>query len=280
MMRDADRDSKSGAVVVNFNDGVAAIRCVEALLAQRPVAPSRVVIVDNASRDDSHARIGVALERWNRTRERVRWLPLEENVGFARGVNRGAALIDSPYLLVLNPDVEMSPNALATLEESLELDPLAAIAAPLLLNHDLTRQTSVRRHYTVASLLARTFPFNRLALLGGLARHHLMLDAVPDESRAVDWAVGACLLVRRAALDDPLRPFDERYFLYFEDVDLALAVQQRGYRVVYQPRAVALHAHRRASAALWPSRAKLEHFLSLVRFLRKHPHYLSKGGQR
>ncbi|MCA9519612.1 MAG: glycosyltransferase family 2 protein [Myxococcales bacterium] len=279
-MRHETRISNSSAVVVNYNDGTKTIRCVDALLSQRPHPPREVLIIDNASSDDSLDRVASQLGRWNQGAVAVRSVPQPGNLGFAAGVNRGAALASAPYLLVLNPDVELSPAALGHLEAALDRDPSIALVAPRLVNRDLTPQDSVRRHYTRWSLLARTFPFSRLCAGGRVVREHLMLDRPTDRPIAVDWAVGGCLLLRRAALGDRARPFDERFFLYFEDVDLALRLQQRGFRVMYEPRAVALHDHRRASASLWPSRAKLAHLVSLVRFLHKHPGYLGGSEKR
>jgi len=93
----------------------------------------------------------------------------------------------------------------------------------------------------------------------------------------VDWGLGAAMLVRRRAVTGE-RLFDERFFLYFEDVDLCLRLHRAGWKVVYNPVAVMTHQHRRDSAQARASRAKLRHLRSLVKFLWKYRFRLRSEG--
>mgnify|MGYP000243526410 CR=1 FL=1 len=142
-MASADRPRLNGAgddappavaaVVVNFNAGDALARCVESVLAQK--LGVRLVVVDNASSDGSADRVGELYGR----RDDVRVLRNDDNPGFARAVNQGAAdpaCRDARYLLILNPDCEFMPGALRSLLAALEANPKAGLAGPLVVDRD------------------------------------------------------------------------------------------------------------------------------------------------
>jgi N-acetylglucosaminyl-diphospho-decaprenol L-rhamnosyltransferase len=100
-----------------------------------------------------------------------------------------------------------------------------------------------------------------------LIRQHLMMDWDHKSLRAVDWGLGAAMMIRRAAAGQEL--FDERYFLYFEDVDLCFRIHKSGWKVLYNPDAGIVHHHLRESANVFSLRAKGHHFLSMVKYLWK-----------
>ncbi|MEK7307338.1 MAG: glycosyltransferase, partial [Nitrospirota bacterium] len=86
--------------------------------------------------------------------------------------------------------------------------------------------------------------------------------------REIDWALGACMMIRTEAVPDEV--FDPRFFLYFEDVDLCLRLKKAGWKVVYHPEAAAVHEHRQKSRKNPFSRANYEHFKSWVKFILKY----------
>lgn len=270
----ATTSPRISAIIVNYNDVGALVNSVGRLLTAQQPALIEVVIVDNASTDGSRTIFEAARKRWPCSRTRVIWLQQQRNLGFGKGVNLGFTQATGDQLLVMNPDVMLEGESLMTLSSSLVNHPDVGMVAPRLLNGDGSLQLSCRRHYTLPVLTLRTFPFNRLWPSNGPVNHHLMAEWDHSHSRDVDWIVGACLLLRREALET--RIFDERFFLYFEDVDLAIDLRQRGWRVVYVPDAVARHEHRRKSANLIPSRAKIAHLHSLLKFAAKHPRLLLK----
>jgi N-acetylglucosaminyl-diphospho-decaprenol L-rhamnosyltransferase len=96
-----------------------------------------------------------------------------------------------------------------------------------------------------------------------------MMDWNHEEIREVDWGLGACMFLRRGALKGE-NIFDERFFLYFEDVDLCFRMRKEGWKVTYYPEAVMVHSHARQSAGGFFNRAKWEHFKSLIKFYLKH----------
>jgi GT2 family glycosyltransferase len=249
-------------VVVSYNSSAWLPACLESVAAARFDGELQVVVVDNASSDGS-------VELLSRRFPWVKLLANDANIGYARAVNQGWRAGGGDFLLVLNPDIVMQPDALQILHDHLRDHPDVGLVAPRLRNPDGSIQYSCRRHYTAATYLLRRTPLRALFPDHPVVRRHLMEDWDHDEIREVDWVLGAAMMLPRAALGDTV--MDERYFMYFEDVDLCVRLQREGWKVVYHPRAEMLHHYRRASAdGIW-NRKKLEHLKSWVKFNLKHP---------
>ncbi len=242
-------------VIVSYRTPEVLRECLKVLTTDTGTRSREILVVDNDSGDESPA---VA-----RSFEGVRVIETGDNLGFAGGVNRGLAEADGRFLLVLNPDIEVQPGSLDTLIDFMEAHPETGIAAPKLLNTDGTLQHSCRRFYTLSTIILRRSFLGRIFPDAAPLRRHLMLDYDHETPRAVDWVAGAAMLVRREALDD-VGPMDERYFLYFEDVDWCTRMQARGWLVHYVPDSVMTHHWQRASRTLGP--AARRHLRSGLRF--------------
>ncbi len=237
------------AVVVNYNTRALLRSCLESL-GDWP----EVVVVDNASTDGSAAMVaqdfpGVKLVRNDR------------NSGFGTGVNLGALHATGEALLVLNPDTWVTPGVHEILERFLESRPQAGIVGCALLDDDGRTLVSARRFYTPKALVAR-----RLAPGSTAVREFEMLDEGDRRPRRADWVAGTGMAVRKE-LFSALGGFDDRFFLYFEDVDLCLRAWLAGAEVWYLPEARIYHQEQRASSR---SAAALGHHLnSWTRFVTK-----------
>jgi GT2 family glycosyltransferase len=247
------------AVIVTYNSRTFIGECLRSLREAGNV--SEILVVDNASTD------GCA-EVVSREYPEARLVVNEKNFGYARGVNRGLREARERYVLVLNPDVRLLPGSVEALWRAMESAPSVGIAAPKLLNPDGTLQYSCRRFYTFGTFLARRTFLRRLLPLRRVERRHLMMDEDHDRSMTVDWVIGGALLVRREAVED-VGPMDERFFLYFEDVDWCYRMSKRGWRVLYQPEAMMVHHHRRESARSPMGRSLRTHIASSLRFYEK-----------
>ena len=193
------------------------------------------------------------------------------NRGFAYGVNRLFAMTAANHLLLLNPDVDLvDGNTVSRLLRHFD-DPGVGVVAPRLLNPDGSVQESARRFPTVLGIAKRLSP-----LQVGLPRARAPV-AVPasaetsDGPGPVDWAIGAALLIHRAAFD-AAHGWDQRFFLYLEDVDFCLRARSAGWRTIYDPTVALMHTHHRAShgSTLLTSKARRDHVRSMVRFFAKH----------
>jgi len=245
-------------VIVSYNSRETIGECLASL---RSATIGEVVVVDNASSDGTPDLVRGRFPR-------VRVVANADNRGYARGVNQGIGLSSGRYVLVLNPDITVEDGAVETLVRFMDEHPDAGIGASRLVNPDGTLQYSCRRFYTLMTLILRRTPLGRLFRNSSAIADYLMLDYDHEESRPVDWVIGACMMVRREALRD-IGLMDERFFLYFEDVDWCYRTWQAGRRVYYVPESVMRHRHVRASATLRPSRHVVAHAMSLFHFYEK-----------
>ncbi|OGR04866.1 MAG: hypothetical protein A2284_00465 [Deltaproteobacteria bacterium RIFOXYA12_FULL_61_11] len=252
---------KLSVVIIDYHQPDVLSICLEALVEELAMLEAEVVVVENGLTDL------VALCGNLPPSCRCSFVFNERNVGFARAVNQGLRVSRGEFLLVLNPDVVVCPGAVERLLETLETDPRVGLAAPCLLDADGSLQYSCRRFYTLSALLASRLPFQ--PFLGQTLRRHLMMDCCHDREVAVDWVLGASFLLRRRVLEE-LGGLDERYFLYFEDVDLCRSLAERGYEVRYVPAARMYHHHARQSSRTFGlNSVVLHHGVSLLRYARK-----------
>jgi GT2 family glycosyltransferase/lipopolysaccharide/colanic/teichoic acid biosynthesis glycosyltransferase len=255
------RRPRVSVVIVHYRTPDLLRSCLESLRAHLAADTAEALIVDNASAELRPAGIEGEFPG-------VRLLPQERNLGYAKAVNLAMAAGIGDYFLVLNPDIVVRPGAIETLLDAADARPDAGIIAPRLLNPDGSLQYSCRRFYDFRTFLFRRTPLGRLMPGADVLRRHLMLDYDHLTARAVDWVLGGAMLVRRAAVAD-VGGMDERFFLYFEDVDWCYRMHQRGWRVVYEPRAAMVHHHRRESARRPMGKSFFSHLMSVVRFYEK-----------
>lgn len=214
-------------VIVNYNAGTLLRQCVDSVLASRNVAV-RCVVVDNASVDDSLA----LLEAGQYEAQQLTVIRNPDNRGFATAVNQGAVSGQSEWLLLLNPDAVVEPDALAALMREAQALPRAGLLGPLIVNPDGSEQRGCRRD----------FPRPVDAFLQALKLHHLSSRfdfnhhrrPLPVLTTRVQAISGACMLVRRRAFDQ-VGGFDEAFFLHFEDLDFCARVCGGGWSIYFVP---------------------------------------------
>lgn len=241
------------AVVVNFNAGEALQRCVRALYAGT-LKPD-VLVIDNASTDGSAELLN---QRYG-NRAGLELLFNPRNDGYAVAANHAIGRLAAEWVLVINPDCAVGPNALALLKQALESAPRAALAAPAV------RDT--RGRLEKAALRRFPKPWNSLLTILGLwrlGRWLPWLKGVPiqppaEHGQAVvaEAVSGACMLLRRQAFLE-VGGFDEGYGLHCEDLDLMYRLREAGWHCLYVPEAGAVHEQGVSSRSrpLWVHRQK------------------------
>jgi GT2 family glycosyltransferase len=222
-------------VIVTWNHGELLTRCLSSLAAGRRLNHDldRVVVVDNGSASPGGCTRHPGLPR-------VRFVHNPVNRGFAAGCNQGGLRSRADYLLFLNPDTVVEADALDKAVEVLE-DPSAASTGLLGLQivDDRGRpQATCGRFPTPLNILWQVSGLSLLA--PARFRGMRLTDWAHRESRLVDYASAAALLVRRV-LFEHLGGFDERFFVYLEDVDLSLRARQLGWRTHYAAGAAVMH---------------------------------------
>jgi GT2 family glycosyltransferase len=215
------------------------------------LADEDVVVLDNASEDGSVAAV----------RERfpdVRVIEQPYRAGFGANHNRVIRETEADYVVLLSHDAEPEPGAVDALRDFAEAHPRAAVVAPRLRFPDGRDQVSAWR-----------FPSPGVAALSTLTLARAgVVQSKGDTPRRVDWAMGAALLLRRAALDE-VGLFDEGYFMYSEETDLCLRLAEAGWERWFMPQAVVVH-HDSAMRDQVPRERIAEEWRSRRRYWREH----------
>jgi len=218
-----------GTIIVTYNSEVEIGPCLDSALRYT----ERVVVVDNASSDGTLAEV--------RKRPSVVLIANTDNLGFAAAANQGMEALDLPFLLLLNPDAELTTGVDPLAEACGQAD--VGAAAGKLVDVQDRPQTgfSLRRFPTPAALVFEVLGLNRLWRLNPVNRRFRCLDLDPDVAADVEQPAGAFLMIRRDVWR-ALGGFDERFYpVWFEDVDLLKRLREARYRVRYIPGAVARH---------------------------------------
>jgi GT2 family glycosyltransferase len=220
-----------GVVVVTYNSADHIEQLAASLRRAVAELPCRIVVVDNASTDDTVARAGNA---------GIEVIEMGRNAGYSAGINAGLhRLQDARAVLVLNPDVVIDCDAVTGMLAALD-DPSVGVVVPQTrvfsgaLAYNQRRDPSLLRALASSLLGAnRASRWPRLSEIVADARDYM-------EVVDIDWGVGAVMLISRACLD-AVGPWDETFFLYSEEIDYCQRARRHGYRVRYVPSAVVFH---------------------------------------
>jgi len=247
-------------IIVNWNTTHLLPSCIEATRRASPGLEVEFLVVDNASREPPQERV---------LGSDVRVLRNQRNLGYSVATNQGASLASGNFLLLLNPDARPLGDAVTRLVRFACSHPRAGAVAPLLLNPDGTPQASVRRLPRPLSLLLWGAGLTRL--LPSLARRFPYVEPPPEPGSPpvmVEQPMASALLVRRRAWEE-VGGMDERFFLYFSDVDLCRRLIERGWEIWLLPEATVEHEYG-GSTNLVRSRAVLHSHLGAVIYFIKH----------
>jgi GT2 family glycosyltransferase len=249
---------KLSIIIVHYNTTDLLRNCLKSIYRQDYNFEYEVVVVDNAS--ESLCGIEENFSQAQIIRNNI-------NLGFARANNQGLKNARGKYILFLNPDTEVNKDSLEEMLKFMENNPDVGLVGPKLLYPDGLLQLSCRKFHSVRSILLRRIPLIRPLFSPKILDEHLMSDWGHDSVRQVDWLLAACMMVPRKIIEE-INGFDECYRLYFEDVDLCYRIKQHGLKIIYYPRAVVIHHHRRESAEKF-SKKTIWHIQSAIRFFNK-----------
>lgn len=221
-------------VIVNWNAGSQLADAVESILQHHHSLVSMLVVVDNASSDDSLARA----EALGNLPFPIQIIRNAQNLGFGVACNQGAALANSEYLLFLNPDAALYKNTLPKVLAYMQnpCNAKVGICSVQLLDEAGQISRTCARFPTALGFMAHATGLNRLFPRLG----HTMAEWQHDQTRQVDQVIGAFFLVRRN-LFETLGRFDARFFVYMEDVDFSRRAHNAGWHSVYISSAQAFH---------------------------------------
>ena len=250
-------------IIVNYNAGETLQRCVKALLKSK--VETEVIVVDNASSDSSAEDLNSFYG--NQQRLEVRFNPT--NLGFAPAINGVARHLDTDWVLILNPDCILEPETLGSLKMALESDTHAALAGPAVRNESGQILRATLRRFPD--------PWKSLMAASGLWRlgkwfpvfHGIEVDVseLTADTEICDAVSGACMLLRRSALED-VGYLDEEYAMHCEDLDLMYRLKQKGWHCLFVPGASCIH-EQGLSTRSRPSWVHFQKHRGMARFFRK-----------
>jgi len=232
-------------IIVNWNGGELLRRCLESLIQNPPSISWEVILLDNASTDNS-------LD-WVRASNipNVRLVENTENLGFGKANNQGFALSSAPLLFLLNNDAEVRSGAIDRLLTTINSDAGIGACGPRILNSDGSLQISVWRNpATPWAMVMAALHLNRL--MTHRAAGELLLGPYwdHDRRREVDLLLGAAMLVKREVINT-VGGFDERFHMYAEDLEWCLRIVRGGWKIIFEPAAEVLHHGGHAADQRW-----------------------------
>jgi GT2 family glycosyltransferase len=223
-LKSAESVPELSVILVNYNDRIHLKECLSSLTDTVKDIPFEVIVIDNLSSDRT--------PEWIRENApSVRLTVNSENVGFAKANNQGIRESRGEYILFLNTDTVIEPQAVAILLEKLKSDRKIGAVGPALLCGERNYQVSFGQKVSFFREIIQKMvlnPYYKFRLKRGVKK------------RRVGWLSAACLLTRKDILEE-VGLFDEKYFLYFEDIDLCARMRKKGYVLEYLPEARVYH---------------------------------------
>jgi GT2 family glycosyltransferase len=216
----AGSDPLVDVAVVTWNTRETTVNAIASLLAAEPAGTLRVLVRDNASSDGTAEAVAAAYPD-------VEVDAGDDNLGFAGGVNTILRRSKAPWCLLLNSDAWPEPGAISQLVECAERHPRAAAVTPRLLRPDGSPEVAA-------------WPFPSVRATVRASRHAYNPLSEHETEHAVDWAIGAALLIRRAALQE-IGELDESLFMYGEDLDWCWRARDAGWEIWLTPNAIVRH---------------------------------------
>ncbi len=259
-----------GIVILSYNTRDLLRDCLRSVLASEGDFSFQVCVVDNASSDASADMVAAEFPQ-------VRLVRSPTNGGYSYGNNLGLRSFGFPnsqsnnlptYTLLLNPDTTVPPAALSDLLAFMETHPQAGVVGPKLLLMDGSLDLACRRSFPTPEVsLWRMIGLSKLFPRSPRFGRYNMTFLDPDQTTEVDAVVGACMLVRGAAIAQ-VGLLDESFFMYGEDLDWAKRIRDAGWKVYYYPQVVVHHVKR--AAARHSPRAQIEFNRAMRIFYDKH----------
>lgn len=237
--------------IVNWNGGHLLRRCIDSIMESPPSVSFEIVVVDNASTDDSVSWLRSGETEPELGEVRTQLIENSENLGFAKASNQAFACSDAPLLFLLNNDTEVRAGAINSLIFTLRSDERIGGCGPRLVNPDGSLQISAWRNPPAAWAI----------LVSGLRLHLLIPAFIRGElllgrhwnharRRRVGMLSGAAILVKREVIED-VGGFDERFHMYAEDDEWCLRMARAGWWLVFEPDAVVMHHGGHGASSRW-----------------------------
>lgn len=253
-------------IILNYKTRGLLKECLKGIKLVEPKLDYEVIVIDNASDDDTPLMMAENFPE-------IKFIASDRNLGYAKGNNLGIKVAQGRYVMIMNPDIVVFPGIFEKLVEFMDSRPDVGVVGPKLLNPDKSLQYSCYRFPDFWIPIYRRTPLGQLRFAKEKLDKYFMKDFDHETIQEVDWLLGGCLLIRRKALEE-VGLLDERYFAYFDDVDLCRSMWEKKWKVVYYPLISVVHFHRRESAesSWWCgifNKMTRIHLVSWIKYFRK-----------
>lgn len=259
-------------IIVTYNHEKFIGRCLQSISQNYPKTSIEILLVDNASHDSTLAIASLFRDKLN-----LRVIKNSLNLGFSKANNLAIRLARAKYILILNPDTEITQTSLNLMLRYLNTHPEVSCLVPRLIFPNGRLQESVRNFPTLATFMVRRTPLRLLKtkLVHQLNRRHLRAISY-RKIQPISWALGGAILTRKMVFKQ-IGLFDERFFLYCEDIDWFYRLSLAKLKAWYYPPSVFIHYHQAISDHRLISIASLHHLKSMVKFCLKYPREILTG---
>ncbi|NQV12794.1 MAG: glycosyltransferase family 2 protein [Parcubacteria group bacterium] len=254
-------------IIVNWNTSKHLKWCLHYVYTRTKGIDFEVFVVDNASRDSS-----VKMVKENFPNAKL--IRNKSNVGFAKANNQAIRQAQGKYILLLNPDTKITEQALVKMVEFMTKNDKVGILGCKLLNPDGTLQPSCRKYPSLFSQVIILLKLHNLFPNLKAIRDYYMLDWLHDEIRKVNQVMGACFLVRRQVFDQ-IGLLDEKYFIWFEEVDFCRRAHAAGWDTYFTPDAEVIHEKGAGFNQVLSPKKQTWFNQSLLRYFRQHESFLA-----
>lgn len=254
-------------IITTFNNRGLARQLLKGIFRNKPRESFEIIVVDNNSSDGTAAMVREQFPS-------VRCIEMKKNKGLAAGNNAGMQIAQGEFFLILNPDIAVFDSHIDQLVAFMREHPQAGLVGPKLQHPDKSLQYSTYRFPDWYTPVLRRTPLGKTEQGRKKIQSYLMKEWDHNTDQKVDWVLGAAMMVRAEALQR-VGLQDERFFLYYEDVDWCRRFWEKGYEVWYASSIPFIHYHRRESAdhpgikGLFNITTKI-HIMSWFIFLRKY----------
>lgn len=219
------------------------VNCIESIIKNLKSIDYEIIVTDSESQEGTKE----LLQRKFGNLKNFSYIGYKENVGFGKSVNAALRVTKGEYIFILNADIlTRDEKSILDLLKYLKNNRNVGLVGPKLLNVDNSIQQSYFREPGFLSILARRSNFSKTKMGKKILDHYGYKDNNLNMPFEVDWLMGSGLMTKKEYINK-IGFFDERYFMYFEDVDLARRFRLKGFQVVYYPESVFTHYHIRAS---------------------------------
>lgn len=256
-------------VILTWNSEKYIGRCLDQLIDLRPF-PFEVIVVDNGSADGT----GQLLDTYEKQMPELKTIRLDRNLGTTVSRNKGLALVsrEADYACILDSDAFITKEALDEMTAVMESDPRIGICGPYMENLDGIPQLTAKKIPTAILKFCKAFPMKKIQEIGVRMEQYDFSSG--ERIYPAGYLISACWLLRRKMIDE-IGPLDEKIFYSPEDVEYCVRAWQKGWRVVYCPKAGIIHAVQRISKKKLLSRHNWEHLKALVYFFSKYGLFFS-----